>query len=148
MTTLFLLHYQSISANSRGFFYKNFSPGPAFVTALSIKGQRNNSPSNIFLLKNQKNGKQRVNKKRSRVNLSGLQLQDFVDLFAWDNLVFFFFFLWIQCCVVFQLRSTFFTFCCAASNICQKTRLCFEPALTWTSDHLLPSSTHVASFLY
>lgn len=109
MTTLFLLRCQSISPNSRGFFFLNFSLSPAFVIALSIKGQRNNSSSNIILLKNQKNGKQRVNKGGSCVNLSGLQLQDFVDLFAWDNLVFFF--LWIQCCVVFQLGSAFFFTC-------------------------------------
>lgn len=140
MTTLFLLRCQSISPNSRGFFFLNFSLSPAFVIALSIKGQRNNSSSNIILLKNQKNGKQRVNKGGSCVNLSGLQLQDFVDLFAWDNLVFFFFFVdSVLCGVSARVRFFFHMFSCATSNICQKNRLCCVPALTWTSDHLLPS---------
>ena len=141
MTTLFLLRCQSISPNWRGFFL-NFTLSPVFVIALSIKGQRNNSSSNIFLLKNQENGKQRVNKEAVVSICQGCNCR-----ILWICLpeIIWCFFLWIQCCVVFQLGSAFFFFTCflVLPLICQKNRLCCELVLTWTSDHLLPSwATH------
>lgn len=148
MTTLFLLRCQSISPNWRGFFL-NFTLSPVFVIALSIKGQRNNSSSNIFLLKNQENGKQRVNKEAVVSICQGCNCR-----ILWICLpeIIWCFFLWIQCCVVFQLGSAFFffyMFSCAASNMSEK------QALLWTGSHLDEwppasqlSNTRRASFLY